>query len=274
MAKLSKTWAASLLIPAFLLGQSAAAGTAEDIKALRGEVSALKQGQDAMRKDVEEIKKLVQAMPVPKPAPPSIQKIDAAVAIGSNPPKGKKDATLTLIEFSDFQCPFCGRHAKDTLPQLVKEYVDTGKLRYAFRDFPLEQIHPNAVKAAEAARCAAEQDKDKFWPMHDQLFANQKDLQAEKLPEYAKAVGLDDAKLKACVDSGKYTSAVRDDLAVGTKLDIHGTPTFVLGVSNGDQVKNAVLIRGAQSFDSFKAEINKLLSPPTEPAKENKEKDK
>lgn len=260
--------AASFLIPALLSMTPAMAGKAEDVKALRNEVAALKQAQDAMRKDIEEIKKAVQSMPAARPAPPSVQKIDATVPIGSNALKGEDDATLTLMEFSDFQCPFCGRHFRDTLPRLVKDYVDTGKLRYAFRDFPLEQIHPQAEKAAEAARCAGEQGK--FWEMHDQLFANQKALQAEKLAEYAKAVGLDEDDFKECLESGKYAQAVRDDMAAGTKLDIRGTPSFVLGVSSGGQVKDAVLIRGAQSYEAFKAEIDKLLAPPAKAEKEQK----
>jgi protein-disulfide isomerase len=100
-----------------------------------------------------------------------MQALDAVVAIGDAPVKGNPNAKLTLIEFSDYQCPFCRRHAENTLPSLDKEYIATGKVRYVFHDFPLEAIHPQAFKAAEAAHCAGEQQK--YWEMHGRLFANQ-----------------------------------------------------------------------------------------------------
>ncbi len=248
------------LVPACYAIAPLAAAAQEDSSAISAEISELKKGQDAIRKDLEEIKKLLAARPAPPAAPPAVEKIDAVVAVGGIAPQGKAAAPLTLIEFTDYQCPYCSRHAQQTVPQLVKDYVDTGKVRYTIRDFPLEQIHPNAAKAAEAARCAG--DQDKYWEMHDKLFSNQKELQPEKLAEYAKAIGLNEGAFKACLDQGKYTQAVKQDLEAGSKLGVRGTPTVVLGVSDGAQVKNAVIIRGAQSYANFKAEIDKLLAPP------------
>ena len=220
------------------------------------DIQELKKGQQEIKQQLEEIKKLL----TPKPPQAQIEKIDAVVSIGDLPPKGKKNAPVTLIEFSDYQCPFCKRQAEQTDPELIKAYVDTGKVRFVFRDFPLVAIHPFAAKAAEAARCAGEQGK--YWEMHDRLFANQKELQSEKLPEHAKAVGLDDAKFRECLASGRHAAAVQRDLDEGTKLGIRGTPTVIVGTSDGSNVKNAVIIRGAQAVETFKAELDKLLVPP------------
>jgi protein-disulfide isomerase len=257
--KPTTTLAALLLCGLSLLPFAAPARA--DEAAIRQELDALKQGQEAIRKDLDEIKKLLQARPTQPQRGASVEALTGAVAIGDNPPKGKSAAKLTLVEFSDYQCPFCKRYVDQTLPGLMKDYVEAGSVRYVFRDLPLESIHPQAFKAAEAARCAGEQGK--FWEMHDLLFANQAALQAEKLPEYAKQLGLKPAAFEACLSSDKYADAIRRDVADAQALGIRGTPGFVLGVSDGDSVKDAVLIRGAQPLASFKAEIDKRLSPPT-----------
>lgn len=222
------------------------------------EISELKKGQEALRKDIDEIKKKLTAL-TPPPRLPVVEKIDAVIAVGDIKPKGQKNAPLTLVEFSDYQCPFCSRHFSQTLPQLIKDYVDTGKLRYFFRDYPLD-IHPNAAKAAEAARCAG--DQDKYWEMHDKLFANQNQLQLPKLPEYAKAIGLNESEFEGCLNKGKYTKAVNKDMEQGNTLGVRGTPTLVLGLSDGDKVKDAVIIRGARPLSTFTAEIDKMLATP------------
>lgn len=221
------------------------------------DIQELKKGQAEIKAQLEEIKKLL----TPKPPQAQIEKLDAVVPIGDIATRGRKDAPVTMIEFSDYQCPYCKRQAEQTDPELIKAYVDTGKVRFAFRDFPLVAIHQNAAKAAEAARCAGEQGK--YWEMHDRLFANQKELQPEKLPEHAKAVGLDDGKFRECLDSGRQAAAVKKDMDEGTRLGIRGTPTVIVGTSDGGNVKNAVIIRGAQSVETFKAELDKLLAAPT-----------
>jgi protein-disulfide isomerase len=121
-------------------------------------------------------------------------------------------------------------------------------------------MHPLAQKAAEAARCAGEQGK--YWEMHDKLFASQPELQAEKLPGYAGAIGLDEAKLRECLDKGRYAEAVKKDLEDGGRLGVRGTPMVILGRTDGDQAKDAVMIRGAFPAATFKAEIDKLLGTP------------
>ena len=226
--------------------------------ATAAEISALKKNQEEMKKDLEEIKKRLTALTTPPPRPPVAEKIDAVVSVGDIKFKGQSNAPVTIVEFSDYQCPFCSRHVTQTLPQLVKNYVDTGKLRYVFRDLPIESIHPQAIKAAEAARCAG--DQDKYWEMHDKIFANQKELQPAKLREYAKAVGVAEPAFDACMSEGKYAKAVARDVEQANTLGIRGTPTLIVGKSDGDKVKDAVMIRGAHPLSVFTAEIDKLLA--------------
>src|SRR5262249_15732301 len=152
---------------------------------------------------------------------------------------------------TDYECPFCSRHFRETQPHIEKDYINTGKVKYVLRDFPLEAIHSNAFKAAEAANCAGEQEK--YWEMHDRLFANQNALSLNRLPEYAQALGLDLPKFRQCLDGGKYAAKVRKDLADAQKAGTTGTPTFFIGLTNqnSSEVKTVRKIVGAQSYTAF-----------------------
>ncbi len=182
---------------------------------------------------------------------------------GDNEFKGDNDAPLTLVEFSDYQCPFCSRHVRETYPQLEKEYIETGKLRHVFLDLPLESIHKLAFKAAEAANCAGEQGK--YWEMHDRLFENQKAL--EPWAGHAEAVGLNVAEFDACLASGKQAEEVRRDMAEARKAGISGTPGFFLAYTDpkSKTVKSVSSLKGAQPFAAFKAEIDRLLAEAAKP---------
>jgi protein-disulfide isomerase len=226
-----------------------------DVDALRQELEILKRGQETIAHDVAEILKILEAV---RPPPP-VRPIDAVVSLGESPYKGSRDAPLTLIEFSDYQCPFCKRHVDATVPQLEKEYISTGKLRYVFRDLPLESMHPLAFKSAEAAHCAGEQQK--YWEMHDRLFANQDSLAPKDLVEHARAIGLDVRPFRKCLDDGRYAESIRGSMAEAKKLGMTGTPALLLGVSDGQQIKNVKLMTGALPFAVFKAEIDKMLAP-------------
>jgi len=191
------------------------------------------------------------------PTAPDVRTI--TVDLGDRPKRGSNEAKLTLIEFSDYQCPYCGRHVRDTDPLLRKEYVETGKLRYVFFDMPLENLHPLAFKAAEASRCAGEQGK--YWEMHDTLYASQQAL--EPWSAQAKALGLDIARFDACMNTGRSAGAIRADMAAAQTLGINGTPSFLVAVNDGgdpNKVKGLTLIRGAQPFAIFKLEIDKALT--------------
>lgn len=145
------------------------------------------------------------------------------------------------------------------MPKLEKEYIETGKLRYISRDFPLESIHKFARKASEAFWCAQEQARGR--EMHQRLFANQQQLQPEALPKHAEALGLDVQAFQTCLDSGKYTDKITASVQDGQKAGVTGTPAFVLGYTqaNGAEVKAVKFLSGAQPFEKFKEQIDKLL---------------
>jgi protein-disulfide isomerase len=159
--------------------------------------------------------------------------------------QGATNAPVTIVEFSDFQCPFCQR-VSPTLKRLKETYGD--KIRIVWKDFPLTAIHPEAFKAAEAGNCAREQGK--FWEYHDRLFANQQTLQPDALKTHAVASGLDPAKFNACLDSSKYSTRVQEHVGVGAKLGINSTPAVFI---NGRQVT------GAQPYEVFAGIIDEEL---------------
>ncbi|MBF0190083.1 MAG: DsbA family protein [Magnetococcales bacterium] len=158
--------------------------------------------------------------------------------------KGDAKAPITIIEFSDFECPYC-RRAQATLKKVQEAYGD--KVRMVFRHYPLP-FHTKAPKASEAAQCAA--DQGKFWPMHDLLFEDKTNLEVADLKKAAKSVGLDQAAFDKCLDSGKHNARITTDLTEGKKLGVTGTPTFFI---------NGVRVVGAQPFDKFKSVIDDEL---------------
>ena len=170
------------------------------------------------------------------------------VSIDDDAIKGDVNAPVTIIEFSDFECPFCGKYIAETYPQIVEDYVNTGKVRYVFRDFPLD-FHPEAQKAAEAAECAGEQGM--YWEMHDYLFANQDYLGVSYLKGFAKDLKLDTDKFDECLDSGSMEEEVLADLIEGQSYGISGTPAFFI---------NGKMISGAQPYEVFAQEIEAALS--------------
>jgi len=169
------------------------------------------------------------------------------------------NAKLTLVEFTDYQCPFCGRHFRETMPKIDEEYIKTGRIRYVLREFPLESIHPQAVKAAEAATCSGEQGK--YWEMHSLLFGSPKAMAIKDFVDHAQALNLDVAKFQQCLDSGKYTAKVRKDLNDAQKAGVTGTPTFFLGLTDpkSTEVKSIRKLVGAQPYAAFKDAIDSLL---------------
>ena len=169
---------------------------------------------------------------------------------------GDESATVTLIEFTDYQCPFCSRHFEQTMPEIVKNYVDTGKVKYVVRDFPLS-FHANAHKASQATECAAEGGK--FWEMHDKIFQAQGEWgnlgdPSPKLKEYAKAMGLG-AAFDTCLDTDAMKAEVDKDLADGSAAGINGTPGFWI-VSDDGASKS---ISGAYPYATFQAAFDEML---------------
>src|SRR3989338_7033099 len=178
------------------------------------------------------------------------------VSVDDDPALGNKKAPVTVIEFSDFECPFCRSFWRYGLPLIKSTYIDTGKVRFVYRDFPLS-FHPGAQVAAEAAECA--EDQGKFWEMHDKIFQEQDkqgqgtvQFNLESLKKWAGEIGLDTNKFNNCLDSGKYSNEVSKDLSDATSSGGQGTPYFVIGT---------IPLSGAQPFAAFQqvieAELNK-----------------
>jgi protein-disulfide isomerase len=187
--------------------------------------------------------------PTANQEPSQPQRIE--VSLDDDPVKGSPNAKVTIVEFSDFQCPFCARFATQTLPQIEEKYIKTGKVKLVYRDFPLN-FHQYAQKAAEAAECADEQGK--FWEYHDILFQKQFEWSSageSKFKEYAQQLGLNTQKFNQCLDSGKYANEVQKDYNDGLKYGVSGTPTFFI---------NGIGVVGAQPYNVFEQIIEQELN--------------
>jgi protein-disulfide isomerase len=178
------------------------------------------------------------------------------VSVDDDPVLGKANAKVTIIEFGDYQCPVCRMFWREIEPRLKKQYVDTGKVKLVFRDFPIQQIHPESTMAAMAAQCAA--DQGKYWEYHDKIFREQDrgtdDLvrfKAADLKKWATDIRLDAAAFSECVDSGRYKDEVAKDFADGAAVGVQGTPMFFI---------NGRVVAGAQPFPVFKKIIDEELA--------------
>lgn len=185
------------------------------------------------------------------------------VSIDNDAVLGDKNAKVTLIDFSDYECPFCKRYFDDTFSQIKKNYIDTGKIKYVYRDLPLS-FHQNAHKEAEAAECAREQGGDEvYYKYHDEIFtrttSNGTGLALTELSVIATDLGLDGTALQSCLDAGKYKAEVDKDLADATAVGASGTPTFFIGKSTPDGVIIGTKLVGAQPYSAFQVEIDKQL---------------
>jgi protein-disulfide isomerase len=209
----------------------------------------------AIRQELAEIKKLIGT---PRPAADVLPK--DPINVSKEPLKGNRNAKVALIEYSDYQCPFCSKFVKDTYPQLDTEYVKTGKIQYVFRDLPLD-FHKLAFKAAEATHCAGEQGK--YWEMHDHLFLNQSALTPEDLTKHAGTLGLSQSSFQQCLESGRYVADIRKDITEANSSGATGTPTFLLGTVNKDgTIKVTKKLVGAKPYVEFKTAIDSLLASP------------
>jgi protein-disulfide isomerase len=186
----------------------------------------------------------VQSAPTNVPQPSRVN-----VSTDGDPVLGSKDAPVTIIEFSDFQCPFCEQFFTQTLPQIKKNYIQTGKIKFVYRDYPLD-FHQYANKAAQAAKCGDEQGK--FWEFHDKIFENQNSLNNESLKQFAKELGLNTSEFNNCLDSGKMAQNVLKDFQDGNSYGVTGTPTFFI---------NGKKLVGTQPYEVIQQVIEEELNP-------------
>ena len=218
-----------------------------------------KEQADAILNELRQIRLLLekqqqQAWPTPTPTAGLPENVKIRTAGGYS--LGRSDAALTLVEYTDYQCPFCRQFHDTTFQQLKKNYIDAGKLRFVSRDLPLE-FHNNALTAAQAARCAGEQDQ--FWQMRDILIANSTNLGQDAILTYAQQLALDMNGFRLCLDSGKYFAEIQRDIAEAGSAGIYGTPTFVLGRTSEGAIEG-IRIVGAQPYGAFHRIISEYSS--------------
>ena len=232
-----------------------AADSTRQLAAMRADLEHIKSDLDLVKSQLGQVLRVLNQRPAQTRAA-STQLVRASVV--DAPSLGRDDAPVTIVEFSDYQCPFCQRFFVTTLPTLEKDYIEAGKVRYVFRDFPLDQLHPRARKAAEAAHCAGEQGK--YWEMHDALFRNQAALDVPQLAQYARSLGIDGPAFDTCLSSGRSALRVSRGITDGTAAGLQGTPSFVIGRTKKGDFIEGTSIRGAQTIETFRQVIDQLLS--------------
>jgi protein-disulfide isomerase len=214
---------------------------------------------DEIKEMISEIETKTAPTPTQQPSQPTVPQT-FQIQLEDDPFKGKPDAPVTIVEFSDFQCPFCSRFVEQTLPDLEENYIDTGKVKFVFKDLPLDSLHANARLTHIAAECADEQGK--FWEYHDVLFANQAQwnrLSSNDLPsqlnDYATTLGLNSASFDSCLSSQDIADEVNADTLQASRNGATGTPTFFVGNEKDGFVK----LVGAQPYSAFQATLNQQL---------------
>jgi protein-disulfide isomerase len=211
---------------------------------------------DMILRELREMRALLQKQPPSQPSPRPEPPGTVTVPLGGSPSLGQTNAPLVLVEFTDYQCPFCKRAHDDFMPGVRKKYVESGKLRVVSRNFPLN-FHVNAEPAARAALCAHQQQQ--FWPMYDKLFSMATELYATNFLKAAVELNLDPQAFTACLETKAVTAQVEHDKVDAATAGITGTPSFVLGRADGEKVTGTLFV-GAPPAAQFEAEIEKLLT--------------
>jgi protein-disulfide isomerase len=214
-----------------------------------------RQQADEILSELRQIRQLLQqqtARNAPPPEPP-VQR--ATLKLDGLPMLGVKTAPITIVEYTDYQCPFCQRFHVTTFAELKKNYIDTGKVRFFSKDMPLD-FHPNAMRAAQAARCANEQGK--YWQLRDVMGANPNNLDMDSIARFAGDLKMDADALRACVASDKYKSVVQNDMVEAMKIGATGTPTFVVGRTTAEGVDGELMV-GALPYQMFDEKLRTLV---------------
>jgi len=213
-----------------------------------------RQQADEILNELRQIRQLLEQQAKAGPPPQAAKATRATLNMEGVAMLGSKSAPLTIVEYTDYQCPFCQRFHVTAFNELKKAYIDTGKVRFYSRDLPLD-FHPNAMRAAMAARCAGEQGQ--FWKLRDVMGANPEKLDMEHIVGFAADLKMNTAALRSCVEGEKYKSAIQADALEAMKVGAQGTPTFVLGKSTATGVEGEVL-EGAMPFPMFDQKLKEL----------------
>jgi protein-disulfide isomerase len=242
-----------------LLSLSPPQSQADEVAALKRQIQEMKAQQTSMARDLQAIKSLLQQAQG-QAAPAGDPFAGKSIVITDEPTRGNGAAKITIVEVSDYHCPFCRRQTLQTLPSLLTDYVNSGKVKYVFVDYPIAQLHPDAFKAHEAASCAG--DQGKYWQMHDSLFTNAPARDAAQLTAQAKTIGLDEGKFGACMSGGTHAASIRSSIARMQQLGVDGTPLTLIGLTPapGAQMKVVASIYGARPYADFKEAIDAALA--------------
>ena len=244
------------LLSLFLACSQNAAPGRNDTEALRKEIETLKAQQAEIQKSLDEVREFLKAATGGRFGAPSL--VNTTFDVTGMPANGKANAPLTLIEISDYHCPYCRRHVQQTQPRIYSELVNTGKLRHVFVHYPIAQLHPDAYRSHEAAACA--NDQGKFWDLHAKLFETPLKT-FEQLSAVARDAGLDATAFRTCVESGKHAREVQASVERISKLNVTGTPMFLLGRSSGGStITVAKVIEGAQPYEAFRMAVDETLA--------------
>jgi len=238
----------------FLACSPSSAQSPRDTEALRKEIEAVKAQQVEMQKSLEEIRDFLRSATGGRFGAPSL--VNTVFEISGLPSRGDAKAPVTLIEVSDYHCPFCRRHVQQTQPRIYSELVDKGRVRHVFVHYPIAQLHPDAHRSHEAALCA--NDQGKFWEMHAKLFDTPLKT-SEQLTGLAQAAGLDANAFRTCLDSGKHTKEIEASVDRISKMNVSGTPMFFVGRNTGDKVTIAKVVEGAQPFEAFQSAVDEVV---------------
>jgi protein-disulfide isomerase len=243
---------ACAVLAAMLCSASATATAGQAVQGTQSPPMTQQQVNEEMLKELRAIRQLLEKLAAPQaPAQPTTGRLTSLKGYAL----GKPDAPLTMVEFTDLQCPFCRQYVATTFAELKKNWIDTGKLRYISRDFPLD-IHPQAMNAARAARCAGEQGH--FWDMRLTLMRNANQLSPDFITRTAADMKLDMKTFATCTASGKYDADILAEQADGARLGVNGTPTFLIGRTAPDSVEGP-MIMGALPYSYFDARLKALL---------------
>jgi protein-disulfide isomerase len=243
------------ILPAILSAQTQSqprAATADQVSELAAQVKSLSVAQQRIEKEISAIFDVLSGKRPPLE--------NVFVGVSGHPSLGSVDSALVMVEFTDFQCPFCGEFARTTFPRILADYVSNGKMRYVIRNFPLEDSHPFAKSAAEAGLCAQQQGK--FWALHDYFFAHQDQIGTEGALDKLTAAGLDPGTMQRCINSGTSTVDLEQDMAEGRELGITGTPTFFLGyIDQSDPARMRAVrsILGGAPLREFQSAIEQTI---------------
>ena len=237
----------ALISVAFLSG--AACASRSEVEQLKKDVESLKAAQAQLAKQIGGARPQQQARALP-----------ASLDLSGAPFKGSATSNVALVEFSDYECPYCIRHFTQVMPQIQQTYIDTNKIRYMFRDFPIDELHPQSIRAHVAAHCAIEQGK--FWDLHNRLFTKPGTHTPEELAARAKEAGMNVPAFSACESADKYSAAIRQSTAFAISMGASGTPFFVVGKfdTKTNQLTQLKSIPGAYPFTQFQQLIDATLA--------------